>query len=152
LVLNVFHDHFVGNITRAGDKIAACPHMTPPKCAAEAFILHKHFTRRFTLNRLDQLAHRNMRWNRDEYMDMVFGNMATDYLDILGSTNLTDQLTSTLSDISTKYRLAVFSDPNQMIFDVINGVARTAVVLHTASILKSSPKGEGFSPIPRGGQ
>jgi hypothetical protein len=48
--------------------------------------------------------------------------------------------------------LAVFCDPNDVVFQVIDGMARVAVMLHTASILNSSPKGEGFSPIPRMGQ
>jgi len=40
-----------------------------------------------------------------------------------------------------------------MVLDVIDTVGSLAVVLHnTASLLKSSPKGEGFSPIPRRGQ
>jgi len=40
-----------------------------------------------------------------------------------------------------------------VVLDVIDTVRSLAVVLHdTASLLKSSPKGEGFSPIPRRGQ
>jgi hypothetical protein len=39
-----------------------------------------------------------------------------------------------------------------VILDIENGVAGPPVVLHAASILKSSPEGEGFSPIPRVGQ
>src|SRR5208337_4350654 len=51
---------------------------------------------------------------------------------------------------STGLRYLVIDD---MILDVIDTVRSLAVVLHNpASLLKSSPKGEGFSPIPRGGQ
>jgi hypothetical protein len=39
-----------------------------------------------------------------------------------------------------------------VVLDVVNGMARFPIIFHTASILKSSPKGEGFSPIPRRGQ
>jgi hypothetical protein len=39
-----------------------------------------------------------------------------------------------------------------VIFDIIDGMAGFPVILHTASILKSSPEGEGFSPNPRRGQ
>ena len=34
----------------------------------------------------------------------------------------------------------------------VYGMTRFPVILHTASILKSSPEGEGFSPNPRVGQ
>ena len=37
-----------------------------------------------------------------------------------------------------------------MIFDVINGMTRFSIMFHTANILKSSPKGEGFLPFPEG--
>ena len=48
--------------------------------------------------------------------------------------------------------LAVFGDPYHVEFDVIDSMRGLTVVFHnTASLLKSSPKGEGFSPIPRGG-
>lgn len=35
------------------------------------------------------------------------------------------------------------------IIKIINGMARFTVVFYSASILKSSPKGEGVSPNPR---
>ena len=55
--------------------------------------------------------------------------------------------------LAMQYRLAVFRDPDDVVLDVIDSVRGLAVILHdTASLLKSSPKGEGFSPIPRGGQ
>jgi hypothetical protein len=39
-----------------------------------------------------------------------------------------------------------------VIFQIVNGMRSLAVVFHgTASLLKSSPEGEGFSPIPRRG-
>jgi hypothetical protein len=36
-----------------------------------------------------------------------------------------------------------------MVFQIIGSMASMTVVLHTASLLKSSPKDGGFSPIPR---
>jgi hypothetical protein len=35
---------------------------------------------------------------------------------------------------------------------IVNAMARSTIMLHTASLLKSSPEGEGFSPNPRRGQ
>jgi len=57
-----------------------------------------------------------------------------------------------LGNVSSKNRLAVFRDPDNVIFDVVYGMTGFPIVLHAASILKSSPEGEGFSPIPREGQ
>ena len=79
-------------------------------------------------------------------------NMAFDDLHVIRPTYLTDKLPHPLCNIGPKDRLAVFGDPNDMVFNVVYGMTRFPVILHTASILKSSPEGEGFSPIPRGGQ
>jgi hypothetical protein len=73
-------------------------------------------------------------------------------LNILCLTNLSDQIPQSLSYFTTQYWLAVFGYPNYVILVIVYGVAGFAIMFHTASILKSSPKGEGFSPIPRGGQ
>ncbi len=75
------------------------------------------------------------------------------YIYMHGLANLPDQLPKQCRHISMKHGLAVFCDPCQTQLDVLNSVRCLAIVLHnTAGLLKSSPKGEGFSPIPRGGQ
>ena len=70
---------------------------------------------------------------------------------ILGPANFPDQLSAPITCRPTQDRLAVFRDPYDMIFDIIHSMAEFAVVFHTASILKSSPEGEGFSPKTRKG-
>ena len=82
-------------------------------------------------------------------MNMIMRDVASDYLDFLGLAEFTDQITHSLRYLASHDWLSVFRDPYQMIFEIIDTVARSAIVLHTESILKSSPKGEGFSPIPR---
>jgi hypothetical protein len=70
---------------------------------------------------------------------------------ILGPANFPDQLSAPITCRPTQDRLAVFRDPYDMIFDIIHCMTGFAVVLQTASILKSSPEGECFSPNPRKG-
>ena len=84
-------------------------------------------------------------------MNMVLGNMPLDDLNLITFADLTDQLTDTFRNITTQNRLTILAYPDQVLFYVINGITRFTIMLHTASILKSSPKGEGFSPIPRMG-
>ena len=85
-------------------------------------------------------------------MDVVLGNMPLDDLNIHRLADLTNQLPQPRPHSFTEHRLAIFRDPYQMILDVIDRMRGLAVILHNiASLLKSSPKGEGFSPIPRGG-
>ncbi len=93
-----------------------------------------------------------MRRHRYEEVQMVFGYVAFDDLNIHGLADLPDQLSDTERYLSGECWLAIFGDPYHVELDVINSMRGLTVVLHnTASLLKSSPKGEGFSPIPRGG-
>ena len=93
-----------------------------------------------------------MRRHRYEYMHVFPRNMTRDNFNIIGFTYLTDQIPQPLCNITSQNRLAVLRDPHNVIFDIIDGMAGFPVILHTASILKSSPEGEGFSPNPRRGQ
>ena len=84
---------------------------------------------------------------------MVFGNTAFDDFDVHRFADLPDKVPQADRYFTVKNWLAVFRDPHHMKFDVINSVRSLTVLVHnTASLLKSSPKGEGFSPIPRRGQ
>ncbi len=152
LLFDVFDDDLVRNITRACHKVAPCPHVPPPECPAYAFILHHKFSGRFPFEQFYQLTDRDMGWHRYEDMDVILRYMPFHDLYIVALANLPDEISEPNRYVSTQYWLAVFRDPHDVIFDVVNGMARFSIVFHTASILKSSPKGEGFSPIPREGQ
>ena len=152
LLLNVFHNYFVRHIAGTGHKIPTGPHVTPPKCATQTLELRHHLARRLPLDRLNQMADGNMRRHRHKYMHMITRNMPFDDFNIVYPTYLTDQFANSLGNVSPQNRLAVFRDPNNVIFNIVNGMARLPIVLHAASILKSSPEGEGFSPNPRGRQ
>ena len=84
---------------------------------------------------------------------MILGYMPLYDLNIHCQTNLSGQFTKPLGNYTGEHRLAIFRNPYQMILDVIDRMGGFAIILHNiASLLKSSPKGEGFSPIPRWGQ
>jgi hypothetical protein len=152
LLLNVFHDHFIGNVTRTGRKIPASPHGPTPKRPTQTLILHQHLPRRLPFHRLSQLADREMWRHRHKYMHMILRDMSPQNLHIVSLTYLTDQISDALRNLSSQNRLAVLRHPHKVILQFINGMAGLSIVLHTASILRSSPKGEGFSPNPRGRQ
>jgi hypothetical protein len=82
-------------------------------------------------------------------MDMVFGNMSLDDLNIICPANFPYQITQPFRNVSSKDLLSVFCDPYDMILDIVCGMTGFPVILHTESILKSSPEGESFSLILR---
>jgi len=58
---------------------------------------------------------------------------------------------SSLRRLTLKNSFTIFCYPNQVKFDIIRCMAGLTIMLHAKRILKSSPEGEGFSPIPRMG-
>ncbi len=93
-----------------------------------------------------------IRWHRHEQMHMILGDVATDSIDVHAFTNFANQIPQAGCNVSKENRLAVFGDPNEILFDVIYSMLGLAIFLHnSASLLKYSPEGEGFSPIPQWG-
>jgi hypothetical protein len=84
---------------------------------------------------------------------MIFRNMTLDDFYLVRFTNLTNKFPESLRDKTRQHLLAIFRDPYHMVFQIINAMRRLPIVLHCAKLinLKTSPKGEGFSPIPRNG-
>ena len=152
MLLNVLHDHFISHVTRTGRKIPASPHVPTPKRPTQTLILHQHLPRRLPFHRLSQLTDREMWRHRHKYVNMIRRDMSLQNLNIVSFTYLTDQVSDSLRNLASQNRLAVLRHSHKVILRVINGMTGLSIVLHTASILKSSPKGEGFSPIPRVGQ
>jgi len=152
LLLNVLHDHFIGHITRTGRKISPSPHVPSPKRPTQTLILHQRLPRRLSFHRLGQLTDRQIWRHRHKYVDMIRRDMPLQNLHIVSFTYLTDQVSDSLRNLPSQNRLAVLRHPHKVILQIIDGMAGLPIVFHTASILKSSPKGEGFSPNPRGRQ
>ena len=126
--------------------------MSAPERFAEVLELGHHFPRTSSLEALHQLAYRYMRRNRHKDVHMILGYMAPNDLYIPYTTNLTDKLSNSSRCLTRQYRLTIFCYPNQVVFDIVCRMARLTVMLHVRIILKSSPEGEGFSPIPRMGR
>ena len=115
LLLDVFHHHLIGHISRAGRKIAPSPKMPSPKLTIQRLELHQNLTRGSSLNRLEQLADGNVRWKRYENVNMIPGNVSFENFNVFGLTNLSHQLPQPRSYFACQNRLALLGNPNQMI-------------------------------------
>jgi hypothetical protein len=79
-------------------------------------------------------------------MDMISGNRTLDDFHVLGLAQLSYKVPEPLRYLSVEHLLTVFRDPYHIVLEVIDCVRSLTVILHTVMLLKSSPKGEGFSP------
>jgi hypothetical protein len=79
-------------------------------------------------------------------MDVILGNRPFDDFHIFGFAYLSQKIPKAFGHLSIQYLLPVFGNPDHMVLEVIHRMRRGPVVLHLFILLKSSLKGEGFSP------
>ena len=129
--------------------------MAAPKGILNMLKLHHQFTRRLAFEILHDLTARKIRRTRQEYMNMILGYMAGQYLDLVGFAYLDDQLTQAMAHITVKHWPTVLCDPHKMVLNVKTTMGSGTTIFHPISltdnqrILKVSPEGEGFRPIVR---
>lgn len=153
LHLDGLSDDVVCHVVTDGDEVSAGPRMPTPELTLEHLIFAEQLSRTLAFEVLNDLECWHVRRCRNQNVPMVFGNMTLDDFDIHGFANLPDQFPYADRYPEVKHRLGVFGDPSKVESYVLDSVRGLAVVLHnTASRLKTSPRDEGLSPIPRRGQ
>jgi hypothetical protein len=92
---------------------------------------------------LKEFADREIGWDRDVEVDMVFGDCSSDDFYVMVFTDLTDKIASSNADVANEYGIAVFSDPNDVVSTIVGGVTGFTVVgIHIPFIL---PRTQGVS-------
>ncbi len=84
--------------------------------------------------------------HRHEEMDMILRDRTGDDFHVLGLTYFSEKISKALSHLSVQHLLPVLGNPDQVVLEVVHRMRRCPVVLHFLMLLKSSPKGEGFTP------
>ena len=102
------------------------------------------------LESLHELADRDVGRYGDEEMHVIFGDSALEDLHIIPLAYLSGKISESLRHLPIQNLFPVLGDPYEVVLEVIDRMRSFTVVLHSSLLLKSSPKGEGFSPSPRG--
>jgi len=136
LGLYIFHDHLVCYIPRACHKVSPAPNVSSPVFLLDVRKLHQDLPRSLPLHVLHQLTCRNVRRHRHKQMHVVPRNMPLQDLNIIGQTDLPDQLPDSQRHLLGQDRLPVFRYPHEMQLDVISGMRRGSIELHAVIILK----------------
>ena len=87
---DIFSNHLIGNVPGADREKTSSPQMLAPKCFLKRREFRKQLTRGFTLEILGNLADRELGRSRDENMDMVSRNMASQYLNVISEAYFSD--------------------------------------------------------------
>jgi len=81
---DILHDHLVCNIAGRCSKVSASPQMATPKLLRQTTVFAQQLSRCFSLDRSHNFANGQLRRNRNEQVDMVFGDVPCDDFDIHG--------------------------------------------------------------------
>jgi len=134
LLLDVFHDHFVGDGAGAHGVKPTSPEMLPPEFLLEIRMFLEQFSGSFTLDVLGYPAYGDLRRGGNENMDMIQRYVTLEYLDIMSVTDLPDQIPGAVAYFTLEDWLAVFGSPDQMVFQVKGGMGGFSMQLHIPSI------------------
>ncbi len=86
--------------------------------------------RRPPLQSPDNLTDRQARWIRNVQMHMILAHSALDYLDIIRITDLSQNISNPIADFLRQHLVAVFGDPYQVDFQIMNGMCRFPIRPH----------------------
>jgi len=67
----------------------------------------------------------------NEYVDVIRGHFAFDYLNIIRLADLADEISRSYGGFSIEHLFSVFGDPHQVGFQIVFGMACSSIILHT---------------------
>src|SRR5262245_55375606 len=91
LLLDVDPDHLVGDVPATGDEVASGPHTPYPEVPPQVPKIPHEMMGCPALDELHHAARRDVRWNAEQKMDMVWPNVAGQDLDVARTADLADQ-------------------------------------------------------------
>ena len=150
MTIDVSIDHLIGDISARRTEKSPAPKMPTPIPFANLWKFLLNLPRAAPFGNLREVTDRNMRWNLGKNMDVIGRQNAIDNPNTHFFRYLRDDRANPQPQVTLQDAVSIFRDPHQMYFEIKDRMAAFAVMFHTASLLKSSPEGEGFSPIPRG--
>ena len=153
LLGNVRLDDLVSDVAATAAKVASCPDMTPPKALAQVGKFPQQTIGAFAFHPLDQATDRDVGWDGDHHMDMVWRDMPLEDIDAGLLALFTDNGTDPFCDLTAQSFMAVLGDPDNMQMNRKGRMGTMARVTHapqsTENLLKLPPKGGGFAPLNR---
>jgi len=119
LLFDVCHDRFIGDVTTGGDEVPASPQVPTPELFLEVSEFLQQFTRALALDVLHDLTRREIRWTRQQHMNVIPRNGALQNLDVVRTADFANQFAKSHPYRTRQYRLAILRHPYKVVLDVI---------------------------------
>ncbi len=150
LLRNIGLDDLVGDVAAAAIEVSPRLHMAPPKALPHMRKFGQQTIGAFAFHPLDEATDRDVRWDRDPHMDMVWRDVPVEDIDAGFLALFTDDGTDPFCDLIAQHLVAILGDLDDMEVDGKRRMGAMAIVTHvpqsTQNLLKLPPKGGGFAP------
>lgn len=141
LELNILRNRLVRDVPAAGHEIATRPQVPTPELRPQPSVILEEMMGRFPLDRLHHPARRKVGRGAQQQMDMIRPHMTLQDLDIVRSTDLTNQITELRPDVAPQHRLAILRDEHEMVVQRIDRMGRSTQLAHGRPSYRKPPEG-----------
>ena len=88
----------------------------------------KYFAGRSPFDAPHDFRRRDLRGSGNQYVDMIFTDNASQYLNLKPLAHLAHQISDSHSKVALENLVTIFRSPHKMVLDLVLGVAATSVV------------------------
>ena len=152
LLRDVFRDDLVRDIAARRDEVTACPQMTSPKRSVQRPEIPHQSIRTLTLDRVHHSARRKRRRNAQQQVNVIRTDVPLQDVDVVRLADLPNQFPKTFTNLSSKNRLAVLWDEDEVVVTLVGRMRPVAIRSHCIPKYRKPPEGfalrRGVSPIP----
>jgi hypothetical protein len=122
--------HFIGDIAATPHALSNRPEMIAPVSLFKLWKFSLQQTRRATFQAFDQIRESQFRRVFDVHMHVVFADDTRQNANILGITNLNEQISTTSFYIAFKDVIAILCTPNKMCGQARNRMVTVPIIFH----------------------
>ena len=104
-------------------------------------MIGQEMMRGLALYRLHDPARRQVRRDTKQQMHVIRTNVPLQNLNVVTPTDLPDQISHLLANITAKHRLAILRDKDEVIMQRMDRMGRSTILLHGRPSYRKPPEG-----------
>src|SRR5712692_5559785 len=141
LEANIFRDDLVRHVAAGRYEVATRPQVPTPEQLAQLSSIHQEMVGGLALDRLHHTARSQVRRHVEQQMHMVRPDVAPQDLDIMRSTDLSNQIADVRGNVTAEHRLAILRAEHEVVVQLMNSMGGSAVPFHGSTTYRKPPEG-----------
>ena len=125
-------------LNSAAHEVATRPQVPTPILRPQPSMIGQEVVGGLALYRLHDATRRQVRRDAEQQMDVVGPNVSLQNLDVLGPTDLTDQVPHLRPDVTAQHRLAILRDEHEVVVQRIHRMGGSTILAHGRIVSQAS--------------